>query len=285
MRHTMAVVLDGKQLATQLLTTVAARVQALAARQITPKLAVLLVGDHPASEVYVRGKTKACTELGIRNVEVHLPATADAPTLLEQIDRLNADATVHAILVQLPLPPHINATRVLERVAPHKDVDGFHPANMGRLALGLPGVRPCTPLGIMTLIEATGVPIDGARAAVLGRSAIVGRPTAFLLMEANATVTLCHSHTRDLATICRASDILVAAMGKPRFVQGDWIRPGATVIDVGITRCADGQLVGDVDFVAAAARAGHITPVPGGVGPLTIAMLLKNTVDLAESFP
>lgn len=277
-----AKILDGKRFAAAISAEVATRVKALAARKLTPTLAVILVGEHAPSQVYVKNKTKGCAAVGIANIEKRFPSTTTEGALLSEITQLNNDPKIHAILVQLPLPAHIDAYRIMAGVAPAKDVDGFHPTNIGRLTLGLPGIRPCTPCGIMALIEAAGVHPSGQRAVVIGRSAIVGKPTALLLTHADATVTLCHSKTADLAAIVQESAIVVAAIGKPRYVQGDWIRPGATVIDVGVNRLPDGSLVGDVDFAAVHRRAAHVSPVPGGVGPMTIAMLLHNTVTLAE---
>lgn len=278
----MAHIIDGKQLAAALRAETADTVRGLVRRGILPRLAALRVGEDPASQLYVKHKRLACAAVGIDSVEIPLPATTTEDVLLRQIASLNEDPSVHAILIQLPLPAQIDTYRVLAAVALGKDVDGFHPEHVGRLALGLPGPRPCTPLGVMALIRAAGVDPAGRRAVVIGRSTIVGRPTAALLTEANATVTLCHSRTTDLAGIVAEGEIVVAAIGRPRCIRGAWIRPGATVIDVGINRCPDGSVVGDVDFATAAARAGQITPVPGGVGPMTIAMLLRNTVALAE---
>jgi methylenetetrahydrofolate dehydrogenase (NADP+)/methenyltetrahydrofolate cyclohydrolase len=255
-----------------------------------PGLAVVLVGDDPASASYVRSKDKAAVQTGIYARTFRLPASIDGATLRARIDALNADPSVDGILVQLPLPPHIDATEMIEAIDPAKDVDGFHPLHAGRLASGpvsrepggRPGLVPCTPLGVMKLLAYANVAISGARAVVLGRSAIVGRPVAALLLMGDATVTVAHSRTRNLADECRRAEILVAAVGRPEMVQGDWIMPGATIIDVGINRLADGRLVGDVAFESCAAVAGAITPVPGGVGPMTIACLLENTVLAAE---
>ncbi len=271
-------IIDGKAIAATLRRGVAERVAKL---RFQPGLTVVLVGDDPASAVYVRNKGRAATAAGIRSDTRHLPRDTTEAALLAEIARLNADPAVDGILVQLPLPPQIRAAAVLEAIDPAKDADGFHPLNAGRLAAGQPGLVPCTPLGIMRLLAASDTTLDGAHALVLGRSAIVGRPTASLLLDANATVTIAHSRTRDLAAECRRADVLVVAVGRPELVRGDWIAPGATVIDVGINRRPDGRLVGDVMFQEAAAVARAITPVPGGVGPMTIACLLENTVTAA----
>ena len=251
---------------------------------VRPGLAVVIVGDNPASLVYARNKHKACEELGFYSVTVELPATTGKEELLAKIDALNADEKIHGILVQLPLPPGLAAaeTEVLNRIDPAKDVDGFHPVNIGRLSLGKPLLAPCTPAGCIRMLELADIPIDGARAVVLGRSNIVGKPMMSLLLAANATVTVCHSHTRDLPEVTRQADILVAAVGRPGFVTADMVKPGATVIDVGINRVAPKKLAGDVDFEAVKDVAGAITPVPGGVGLLTIAMLMQNTVTAAK---
>jgi methylenetetrahydrofolate dehydrogenase (NADP+)/methenyltetrahydrofolate cyclohydrolase len=248
-----------------------------------PGLAVVLVGDDPASATYVRNKRKACADCGIESIGHELPATTSQAELLALVRSLNARPDVDGILVQLPLPKGLDAAPVIDAIDPAKDVDGLHPVSQGRLVSGMPGLRPCTPLGVMRLLDTTGVDLKGARAVVVGRSNLVGKPVAFLLLERHATLTICHSRTRDLAAEVRGADVLVAAIGQPRFIQGDWIKPGAVVIDVGTNRGADGKLVGDVDFAAASARAGHITPVPGGVGPMTIAMLLQNTVAAARA--
>lgn len=271
--------IDGKAIATELREAVAARAARLPFR---PGLAVILVGEDPASAVYVRNKNRAADAAGLAAETIRLPALTEEAALLSLIARLNADDTVDGILVQLPLPAQINPSAVVEAVDPAKDVDGFHPVNVGRLANGQPTLAPCTPLGVMRLLAAAAIPIAGARALVLGRSAIVGRPMAALLLAANATVTMAHSRTRELQAECRRAEILVAATGRPDMVRGDWISPGATVIDVGINRMPDGSLCGDVAFAEASRVAGAITPVPGGVGPMTIACLLDNTVTAAE---
>jgi methylenetetrahydrofolate dehydrogenase (NADP+)/methenyltetrahydrofolate cyclohydrolase len=271
--------IDGKEVAAALRASVAARVAALPYR---PGLTVILMGDDPASQTYVRNKDKAAAQAGINAQTIRLPADTTQAVLLERIEALNADPSVDGILVQLPLPPHIDAALVVEAVDPAKDVDGFHPLNVGRLASGRTGLVPCTPLGVMRLLTHANVTIAGARALVLGRSAVVGRPLVGLLLAANATVTVAHSYTTGIEEECWRAEILIAAIGKPERVRGNWIRPGATVIDVGINRLPDGRLVGDVAFGECAAVAGAITPVPGGVGPMTIACLLENTLVAAE---
>lgn len=267
--------IDGKAIAASLRATVAARIAALPFR---PGLGVILVGDDPASAVYVRSKDRAAEAAGLAVHTIHLPATTPEAALLADIRRLNADPDVDGVLVQLPLPASIRTEAVIDAIDPAKDVDGFHPWNAGLLAAGRPGLVPCTSRGVMQLLDASGVAPAGKRALVLGRSAIVGRPLAALLLAADATVTIAHSHTRDLPAECRRADILVAAAGRPELVRGGWIAPGATVIDVGINRLPDGSLAGDVAFAEAVEVAGAITPVPGGVGPMTIACLLENTL-------
>ena len=271
-------VIDGKAVAAGLRAQVAASAAKLGYR---PGLAVILVGDNPASAVYVRNKDRAAHQAGLNARTIRLAAATTEAQLLAEIARLNADAEVDGILVQLPLPAHIDPRAIIEAVDPAKDVDGFHPLNVGRLQDGLPALAPCTPTGVMKLLAAAEVPLRGARAVVLGRSAIVGRPMAALLLAADATVTVAHSRTRDLPEECRRADVLVAAVGRPEMVRGDWIKPGAAVIDVGINRRADDRLVGDVAYAEAASVAGAITPVPGGVGPMTIACLLENTLAAA----
>jgi methylenetetrahydrofolate dehydrogenase (NADP+) / methenyltetrahydrofolate cyclohydrolase len=270
-------IIDGKTIAAALRASLAERVAKLPFR---PGLAFVLVGDDPASAVYVRGKDRAARAVGIEVQTIRLPTDASEKTLLTRIAGLNANPAIDAILVQLPLPAHIGAQAVVEAIDPDKDVDGFHPLNAGRLASGNPGLVPCTPRGVMKLLTQTGVTLAGARALVLGRSNIVGRPMAALLLAADATVTMAHSRTRNLAAECRRAEVLVTAAGKPGLVRGDWIAPGAIVIDVGINR-VDGRLVGDVAFAEASQVAGAITPVPGGVGPMTIACLLENTLTAA----
>lgn len=273
-------IIDGKAVAAALRARIAARVAAL---PYAPGLRVVRVGDDPASGVYVRNKDRAAQQAGLDSATIQLPEDTSEAALLDVVRRLNADPAVDGILVQLPLPAQIRAATVLETIDPAKDVDGFHAVNAGRLATGQKGLVPCTPKGVMHLLAAAGTPLAGARAVVLGRSNIVGKPMAALLLAADATVTVVHSRTLDLAGECRRAQILVAAAGRPEMVKGDWIAEGATVIDVGINRLPDGRLVGDVDFAAARERAAAITPVPGGVGPMTIACLLENTVDAAEA--
>jgi methylenetetrahydrofolate dehydrogenase (NADP+)/methenyltetrahydrofolate cyclohydrolase len=270
--------IDGKAVAAELRRAIAARVAGLSFR---PGLRVVRVGDDPASGVYVRNKDRAAAEAGFDSATLHLPAETSEAELLALVERLNADPAVDGILVQLPLPPQIRADVVISAVAPEKDVDGFHPLNAGRLASGQKGLVPCTPKGVMHLLRAAGCSLPGARALVVGRSGIVGRPMAQLLLGADCTVTIAHSRTRDLAAECRRAEILVAAVGRAEMVRGDWVAEGATVIDVGINRLPGGKLVGDVEFAAAALRAEAITPVPGGVGPMTIACLLENTLEAA----
>ena len=271
-------IIDGKAIAAALRARLAEHVAALPFR---PGLAVVLVGDDPASAVYVRAKDRAADTVGIATRTIRLPADTSEAALLIVIARLNADPDIDGILVQLPLPAHISTPAAIEAVDPDKDVDGFHPLNAGRLASGRSGLVPCTPLGVMKLLAETGIPLAGARALVLGRSSIVGRPLVALLLAANATVTVAHSRTRNLPDECRRAEVLVAAIGKPERLRGEWIAPGAVVIDVGINRQPDGRLVGDVAFAEARTIAAAITPVPGGVGPMTIACLLENTVSAA----
>ncbi len=272
-------ILDGKSIAADIRGQLRSEVQALRdGGGRAPCLAVVLVGEDPASQVYVRNKERACAEVGIVSLPHRLGADTSEDSLLELVDSLNAADDVDGILVQLPLPAGIDADRVLDRIDPAKDVDGFHPSNIGRLLQRRPGLRPCTPYGVMKMLERTGLPIAGQRAVVVGASNIVGRPMAMELLLANATVTICNSKTRDLAAEVARADIVVAGIGKPEFLRGEWVAEGAVVIDVGINRLDDGRLVGDVEFDAAAQRAAWITPVPGGVGPMTIAMLLHNTV-------
>ena len=278
-----AQLIDGKTLAQDLRQGIAVDVESLVGRTgVRPGLAVVLVGDDPASAIYVRNKKKACDAAGLYVDDHTLPATTTQAELLGLIDRLNADPKIHGILVQLPLPSQIDSQTVLDAVSPEKDADGFHPYNIGRLVTGDPLFVPCTPKGVIRMIESTGEAIEGKRAVVLGRSNIVGKPVAMLLLHRHATVTICHSRTKDLPGLCREADILVAAIGKAQFVKADMVKPGAVVIDVGINRLDDGRLVGDVDFEPVKERAGWLSPVPGGVGPMTIAMLLANTVEAAE---
>lgn len=278
-----ATILDGRRIAAVVRAEVAQAVQQRTqAGARPPGLAVILVGDDPASHIYVRNKQKACSEVGIRTFDHRLGAQIDEATLLQLIDRLNSMTEVDGILLQLPLPLHIDAQRVLGRIDPQKDVDGFHPENAGLLLSGRPRFVPCTPAGVMRLLKETGRTLEGVEAVVVGRSNIVGKPVALLLSQANATITLCHTKTRDLAAVVGRADLLVAAVGRARLISGDWIRKGAVVIDVGINRDEAGNLCGDVDFAAAVKRAGAMTPVPGGVGPMTIAMLCENTVRAAR---
>ena len=283
MDHLAAVILDGKALAERVRQRLTGEVAEFrAATGVVPGLSVVLVGEDPASKVYVRNKQKAASAAGMRDDLIRLPAETSQDDLLATIDRLNADPAVHGILVQLPLPRHINSRLVIERIDPLKDVDGFHPMNFGLLAQGSPRFVPCTPLGIVELLKDAEVETRGARVVVLGRSQVVGKPVALLLLQkgkgADATVTICHTGTKDPAAIAREADVLIAAMGQPELVTADWIKPGAVVIDVGIHRKDDGKLCGDVDFASASQVASRITPVPGGVGPMTVAMLLSNTL-------
>jgi methylenetetrahydrofolate dehydrogenase (NADP+)/methenyltetrahydrofolate cyclohydrolase len=276
-------IIDGKARAARVTDEVSAAVAArLAAGGARPGLAVVLVGENPASQVYVRNKRRTTEAVGMRSFAHDLPASTTQAELLDLVAKLNADAAVNGILVQLPLPKHIDEEAVTEAILPVKDVDGFHPYNIGRLVLKRPTLRPCTPYGCMTLLRDTGEDLVGKHAVVIGQSNIVGRPMALELLIARCTVTICHSATRDLPGLVRQADIVVAGVGKAGFVRGDWIKPGALVIDVGINRTAEGKLTGDVDFAAASEVAGWITPVPGGVGPMTIAMLLANTLRAAE---
>lgn len=281
----MARILSGKEFAARIKEDAARGVAELKAAGVLPRLAVIIVGSDPASEVYVRNKQRTCEELGIRSDHIALPAETSKEELLACIEELNVDPEVHGILVQLPLPAQIaeDEEEILSHIDPHKDVDGFHPVNVGHLVLGAPGLRPCTPAGCIRMLDYAGIPIEGAHAVIIGRSNIVGKPMAHLLLERNATVTICHSRTQNLAAIARTADILVAAVGRPHFVTADMVKEGATVIDVGINRIAPKKLVGDVDFDAAAAVAGAITPVPGGVGLLTVAMLMENVVQAAKA--
>lgn len=278
-----AQIIDGKALAQQIRDRIAKDCADLLAKKgIRPGLAAILVGDDPASHIYVRNKQKACEAAGIYVDEHKLPATTTQADLLRLIEKMNADPKIHGILVQLPLPKQIDSKVILEAVSPSKDADGFHPYNFGRLVEGSPVFEACTPKGVIKMIESTGVTIEGKRAVVLGRSNIVGKPAALMLLQRNATITVCHSKTKDLPAVCREADILVVAIGKARFVTGEMVREGAMVIDVGTNRLPDGKLVGDVDYEAVSQKAGWITPVPGGVGPMTIAMLLDNTLESAQ---
>jgi len=280
----MGNLIDGKAIAAEIRRQIHERIERrLAAGKRPPGLAVILVGADPASQVYVKAKRRACEEVGIASFAHDLPADTSEAALLDLIETLNEDEEVDGILVQLPLPEHIDPETVVERIHPDKDVDGFHPYNMGRLAVRLPRLRPCTPFGVMKLLEAIDFDPKGKDAVVVGASNIVGRPMALELLLAGATVTVCHRFTRDLAEQVRRAELLVAAVGKPGLVKGEWVRPGAVVIDVGINRLPDGRLAGDVEFATARERAAWITPVPGGVGPMTVAMLLHNTLYAAEA--
>jgi len=278
-----AQLIDGKSMAQDVKRELASRIKRLESEAgVRPGLAVILVGDDPASEVYVRGKIRDCRDVGIRSEWIRLPDSTPEEDLLRQIDRLNEDPRFHGILVQLPLPRHISSERVIHRIRPEKDVDGFHPINVGKMVIGQEAFLPCTPYGIMEMLRRSGISVAGKHAVVVGRSNIVGKPVSILLQQADATVTLCHSKTRDLAAHTRRADILVVAVGKARVIGPEHVKPGAVVIDVGINRTEEGRLTGDVDFEAVRSIASHITPVPGGVGPMTRAMLLVNTVRAAE---
>ncbi|HLT29223.1 MAG TPA: bifunctional methylenetetrahydrofolate dehydrogenase/methenyltetrahydrofolate cyclohydrolase FolD [Myxococcaceae bacterium] len=277
----MARRIDGKAIAADLRAGLREKVERLKAQHgIVPGLTVVRVGEDPASKVYVGGKKKAAAEIGFNGVERHFPDDVTQETLLEEVRRLNADPSVHGMLLQLPLPRHLDPNALMDAIEPHKDADGFHVVNAGLLSLGRPGPRPCTPAGVMKLIAHTGLELSGKRAVVVGRSNIVGKPMALMLLAAHATVTICHSRS-DLAREIPQADVVVAAVGVAGVIRGEWIKPGAVVIDVGMNRDAAGRLVGDVEFEAAEARAGWITPVPGGVGPMTIAMLMQNTYEAA----
>jgi methylenetetrahydrofolate dehydrogenase (NADP+) / methenyltetrahydrofolate cyclohydrolase len=279
----MALIIDGKAVAKEVQKQIKEEVHGLERRWgIAPGLAVVLVGDDAGSLIYVKNKERACKEVGIRSLEHLLPATASEKEVLALVHSLNKDKNVHAILVQLPLPAHIRSERILEAVSPYKDVDGFHPLSQGMLVIGGDGFRPCTPMGVMKLLEATGCTIKGKNAVVVGRSNIVGKPVALMLLEKHATVTICHSRTASLRDEVSRADILIVAIGKAGLVRGDWIKPGAVVMDVGVNRLPSGKLTGDVEFETAKERASAITPVPGGVGPMTICMLLYNTLKAAK---
>ena len=277
-----AQIIDGKALAAQIRTEVTQRVAAIKAQGVTPGLAVILVGDNPASQVYVRNKVKACSDCGMHSVLEKYDATMSEAALLERVHALNADPAIHGILVQLPLPAHIDAQKVIETISPAKDVDGFHIASAGALMTGMPGFWPCTPYGCMKMLESIGYKLRGKHAVVIGRSNIVGKPMALMLLAQDATVTICHSRTPDLAAITRQADVIVAAVGKRNVLTADMVKPGAVVLDVGMNRNDEGKLCGDVDFDGVKNVASHITPVPGGVGPMTITMLLVNTLQAAE---
>lgn len=274
--------IDGKAIAQKIRAEISEETARLTAAGVRPGLAVVLVGNNPASKVYVSMKEKACHDVGIFSDEHRLPEDTDEDQLLSLIDRLNHDNRIHGILVQLPLPKHINEGKVLEAIAPEKDVDGFHPYNVGRLILGKPTFRPCTPYGIMMLLKEMAVDLTGKEVVIVGRSNIVGKPVAFMCLQQHATVTICHTRTVDLPGKIAKADILIAAAGRPEVIRGEWIKEGAIVIDVGVNRVGDKKLVGDVEFASAEKRAALITPVPGGVGPMTITMLLKNTLESAQ---
>jgi methylenetetrahydrofolate dehydrogenase (NADP+)/methenyltetrahydrofolate cyclohydrolase len=277
-----AKIIDGKAIAQEVRAEWKIRADALKARGVTPGLAVIIVGEDPASKVYVANKVKACAELGMHSEHIVMPADTSEAILLAKIAELNADPKIHGLLVQLPVPKHIDSDKILKAISPAKDVDGFHPMNVGALVIGNTPLPPCTPYGAMKLLEKSGVSIEGKHAVVIGRSNIVGKPMALMLLQQNATVTICTSKTVDLEKFTRDADILVVATGKPKMITGDMIKPGAAVIDVGINRMENGKLCGDVDFDSAKEVAGWITPVPGGVGPMTITMLVANTVQAAE---
>jgi len=279
---TVAQVIDGVALSKQLRQQISDRVSQLKTQGVTPGLAVILVGDNPASQVYVRNKIKACEDTGFKSVLEQYPATWTEAELLQRVQALNLDASIHGILVQLPLPEHIDGQKVIEAISPAKDVDGFHVASAGALMVGQPGFWPCTPYGCMKMLESIGYTLRGKHAVVIGRSNIVGKPMALMLLQQHATVTICHSATADLGQITRQADVLIAAVGKQNLVTADMVKPGAVVIDVGMNRNAEGKLCGDVDYEGVKQVAGWITPVPGGVGPMTITMLLMNTLEAAE---
>lgn len=282
-----AQIIDGKKVAADVRAEVKQKIETrLALGKRRPGLAVILIGSDPASQVYVNHKRKACAEVGIESRSYDLPSHTTQHELIELIDALNKDAAIDGILVQLPLPAHIDASLIIEQIDPSKDVDGFHPTNVGRLTLRIPGLRPCTPYGVIRLLESVGETFKGRHAVIVGASNIVGRPMALELLLAGATISICHRFSgTQTADLVKQADIVVAAVGRPGLVKGEWIKPGATVIDVGINRLADGRLVGDVEFEAASERAAYITPVPGGVGPMTVAMLMQNTLEACEKHP
>ncbi len=279
----MAKIIDGKAISAQIRNEICEEVKAFEKEYgIKPGLTVIIVGENPASKVYVRNKKLACEQVGFNSEVIEMPEETTENELLSVIERLNGDPAVHGILVQLPLPKHINEETVLLKIDPHKDVDAFHPYNVGKIMIGSYDLAPCTPAGVMELIKRSGVEIAGKECVIVGRSNIVGKPQAMLMLQNNATVTICHSRTKDLAEVCRRADILVAAIGKPNFFTADMVKEGAVVIDVGINRDENGKLCGDVNFAEVEPKASHITPVPGGVGPMTITMLLKNTLTAAK---
>lgn len=277
-----AQIIDGKAIANKLKLQIRQEVDQLKAQGIQPGLAAVLVGDNPASMIYVRNKRKACDEVGIYSEEHRLPEQTKQEDLLNLIESLNSNPKIHGILIQLPLPKQINTDRVLNAVSLAKDVDGLHPYNVGRLTMGTPQFVPCTPAGVIAMLDEYKIPIEGRRAVIVGRSNLVGRPLSLLLMHRHATITVCHSRTKEIGAICREGDILVAAMGKPKFITAEMVKKGAVVVDVGINRLETGQLVGDVDFESVSKKAGWITPVPGGVGPMTVVMLMYNTLQSAR---
>lgn len=279
----MANLINGKQIAQDIRAEIAEEVKELSKQGICPGLAVILVGENPASKVYVRNKQKACEEVGIRSTRIDFPENVSEEELLCAIQTLNSDPAIHGILVQLPLPHHISEEKVIHAISPEKDVDAFHPVNVGKLVTGNPTFLPCTPAGVMELLRRSGIDPKGKECVIVGRSNIVGKPAALLMLAANATVTICHSKTQDLKKVCSGADILVAAIGKPDFITAEYVKKGAVVIDVGINRKEDGKLTGDVDFASVEPIASYITPVPGGVGPMTIAMLLRNTMEAAKN--
>ncbi len=280
----MAKIIDGKAISAQMREEIAAKTEEFISRTgVRPGLAVIIVGQDPASQIYVRNKKRACEQVGFYSEEIALPAETDMATLRQVIERLNSDEKIHGILVQLPLPSQLDEGEVIMMIDPKKDVDAFHPANVGRVMSGGYTFVPCTPAGVMELLRRSGVEISGKNCVVVGRSNIVGKPMAMLLLEANGTVTICHSRTKNLKEMCSSADILVSAVGRPYFVTADMVKPGAVVVDVGINRLPDGKVVGDVDYAAVEPIASYITPVPGGVGPMTITMLLRNTLTAAET--
>jgi methylenetetrahydrofolate dehydrogenase (NADP+)/methenyltetrahydrofolate cyclohydrolase len=279
----MATVIDGKAIAAKIRAELKDSVAALNTKGIVPGLAVVLVGEDPASKVYVSMKEKACADVGIFSDEHKLSTETSEKELLDLIAKLNADSKIHGILVQLPLPKQINTEKVLEAISPDKDVDGFHPYNVGRLMVGKPTFQPCTPYGVMVMMKEIGLDLTGKNVVVVGRSNIVGKPVAMMCLQQHATVTICHSRTKNLADVVRSADVVIAAVGVPEMIKGDWIKEGAVVIDVGVNRVGDKKLAGDVEYAAAFERASAITPVPGGVGPMTITMLLYNTVESAKN--
>ncbi len=278
----MANIIDGKKIAAEVRSEIAAECEALKAKGVTPGLAVIIVGEDPASKVYVKNKKKGCEEVGFHSEVYELPENTSEKELLELVHKLNGDDSIHGILVQLPLPKHLNDEIIIANIDPKKDVDAFHELNVGKIMIGNYDFLPCTPAGVMVLLEKSGIDVSGKECVVVGRSNIVGKPQAMLLLHANGTVTVCHSRTKDLAEVTRRADILVVAIGKADFITGDMVKEGAVVIDVGMNRKADGKLTGDVDFATVSQKASYITPVPGGVGPMTITMLLKNTLTAAK---